>query len=44
MKNIYGSQIEKLVRDGLLAEDETGIRLTARGVDISNVVFEEFLF
>ena len=44
MKNIYGSQIEKLVKDGLLTEDEKGIRLTERGTDISNVVFEEFLF
>ena len=44
MKNIYGRQIEKLAADGLLQEDEKGIRLTERGTDISNVVFEEFLF
>lgn len=44
MKNIYGRQIEELVKDGLLKEDEIGIRLTVRGVDISNVVFEKFLF
>lgn len=44
MKNIYGSQIEELVKDGLLEEDGIGIRLTKRGVDISNVVFEKFLF
>ena len=44
MKNIYGSQIEELVKDGLLKEDEMGIRLTRRGVDISNFVFEKFLF
>lgn len=44
MKNIYGEQIEELVKDGLLEEDETGIRLTQRGVDISNYVFEKFLF
>jgi len=44
MKNIYGSQIEELLKDGLLEDDEKGIRLTARGVDISNVVFEKFLF
>ena len=43
MKNIYGSQIEELVKDELLQEDEIGIRLTARGVDISNFVFEKFL-
>ena len=28
----------------VLEEDETGIRLTRRGVDISNFVFEKFLF
>lgn len=44
MKNIYGSQIEELVKDELLQEDEIGIRLTKRGVDISNYVFEKFLF
>ena len=44
MKNIYGSQIEELVKDGLLEKDEIGIRLTRRGVDISNIVFEKFLF
>lgn len=44
MKNIYGRQIEELVKDGLLEEDEMGIRLTRRGVDISNFVFEKFLF
>ena len=44
MKNIYGSQIETLVQDGLLKEDETGIRLTKKGVDLSNIVFEKFLF
>ena len=44
MKNIYGAQIGELVRDGLLEEDDFGIRLTRRGVDISNFVFEKFLF
>lgn len=44
MKNIYGSQIEALVKEGLLEEDAVGVRLTRRGVDVSNVVFEKFLF
>ena len=44
MKNIYGEQIEKLVQENLLEEDEKGIRLTRKGVDISNYVFEKFLF
>ncbi len=44
MKEIYGRQIEELQADCLLAVGETGIRLTERGTDISNVVFEKFLF
>ncbi len=44
MKDIYGSQIAELEKDSLLEEDEVGIRLTRRGVDISNLVFEKFLF
>ncbi|MBQ9091040.1 MAG: oxygen-independent coproporphyrinogen III oxidase [Anaerotignum sp.] len=44
MKNIYGSQIEALVKEGLLEEDAVGVRLTRRGVDVSNIVFEKFLF
>ncbi len=41
---VDGIQIEELVKDELLQEDEIGIRLTKRGVDISNYVFEKFLF
>lgn len=44
MKNIYGGQIEELGKEGLLEEDERGIRLTKKGVDVSNYVFEKFLF
>lgn len=43
MGEVYGGQMAKLVRLGLLAEDGTGIRLTRRGTDVSNVVFGEFL-
>jgi len=43
MKEVYGSQIDKLTQQGLLAADGAGIRLTRRGVDVSNVVFGEFL-
>lgn len=41
---IYGTQERELVEAGLLAEDAKGIRLTRRGIDVSNVVFEKFLF
>lgn len=43
MGEVYGEQIAKLTRQGLVAEDETGIRLTRRGTDVSNVVFGKFL-
>lgn len=43
MREIYGTQIDSLKRDGLLHESETGIRLTRRGIDVSNFVFEKFL-
>lgn len=35
--------IEKNVADGLLLDDEEGIRLTARGMDLSNYVSAQFL-
>lgn len=44
MKQIYGAQIEGMKGKGLLEEDEIGIRLTRRGIDVSNFVFEKFLF
>lgn len=40
---VYGTQVRELIDVGLLAEDATGIRLTRRGIDVSNVVFEKFL-
>lgn len=43
MRAVYGEQIDRLTKQGLLAEDGTGIRLTRRGIDVSNVVFGEFL-
>lgn len=44
MMDVYGEQVTDLVAKGLLEQDETGIRLTKRGIDVSNVVFEQFLF
>jgi oxygen-independent coproporphyrinogen-3 oxidase len=35
--------IERLIRDGLLESDKTALRLTSRGVLLSNEVFSEFV-
>lgn len=43
MEEIYGEQLQELVREELLERDAAGIRLTRRGIDVSNVVFEKFL-
>jgi len=40
---IYGKQLEKLCRLGLLEEENDRIRLTERGIDVSNGVFCEFV-
>lgn len=43
MNSIYGAQLEKLEGDGLLINEKDQVRLTRRGIDISNYVFEKFL-
>lgn len=43
MWNVYGKQIEKLERQGLLEVHKPEIRLTELGVDVSNMVLYEFL-
>lgn len=43
LEEVYGEEIAKLKAEGLLAEKEGCLRLTARGVDVSNQVFIEFL-
>lgn len=40
---IYGNQLEKLVKSGLLEIKEDRIFLTNYGIDVSNTVFLEFL-
>ncbi len=40
---IYDKQIRKFSAQGLLEYDEANIRLTQKGIDISNVVFQELL-
>ena len=44
MEEIYGKQMEKLEREGLLESGGDRIFLTERGIDVSNAVFVEFLF
>ncbi|RGT73609.1 radical SAM family heme chaperone HemW [Mediterraneibacter massiliensis] len=42
--SVYGEQIQKLKEEGLLKEQEGFLTLTDFGIDISNYVFEKFLF
>lgn len=44
IREIYGAQIDKLKRLGLLQENGDKVRLTERGIDVSNAVFVEFIF
>lgn len=43
MQEMYGKAIAKLCEEGLLAEHGDCVRLTERGIDISNYVMSEFL-
>lgn len=43
IEEIYGTELRKLEVDGLLEVTEDTVRLTKRGIDISNYVFEQFL-
>ena len=43
IKEVYGSQIRRFKKEGLLTEQNGMIRLTSRGIDVSNYVFCEFL-
>jgi oxygen-independent coproporphyrinogen-3 oxidase len=39
----FAAPIRRLTRDGLLEQDGPRLRLTGRGVVLSNLVFQEFL-
>ena len=41
---VYGSVLERLAKEGLLIRQDGNIRLTKRGVNLSNYVMAEFLF
>ncbi len=46
LPQVYGKEVEKLIRQGLLKRveaDRDRIALTDRGIDVSNYVFEQFL-
>ena len=43
LQDIYGDVIAKNVRDGLLLDEGDRLRLTARGMDVSNYVMSQFL-
>ncbi|MDE7359149.1 MAG: radical SAM family heme chaperone HemW, partial [Lachnospiraceae bacterium] len=43
-EEIYGKQISSFTEQGLLEQEGRRLRLTPRGVDVSNAVFAAFLF
>ena len=44
VEKVYGEQIARLTAQGLLEQTGQSLRLTPRGIDVSNRVFAEFLF
>ncbi len=44
IEEVYGSVLERLFRQSLLEREGDRIRLTGRGIDISNYVMAQFLF
>lgn len=43
MEQCYGRELRKLTEEGLLQKNDGRIRLTERGVDVSNYVFSAFI-
>jgi len=43
MWNVYGDVLKKLEQQGLIEVEAPMVRLTERGIDVSNVVLSEFL-
>lgn len=44
IETVYGEVIERMCRQGLLEQEEKRLRLTGRGIDVSNYVMAQFLF
>lgn len=42
-QEVYGKSLAGLLEAGLIKRDGTQLRLTPRGIDLSNMVFAEFL-
>ena len=40
---IFNEEISKLIKNGLLTESKTNVCLTARGKEVANIVWEEFI-
>ena len=40
---LYRDRLNKLVEDGLIVVDLNHIKLTNKGLDLANLVFEEFI-
>lgn len=43
MENIYGEVIQKFLKEGLLLQEGATVRLSQRGIDVSNYVMSKFL-
>ena len=43
IETVYGSALTKLEKQGLLLREGDRIALTERGIDVSNLVFVEFV-
>ena len=43
LTNAYGAVIDKYTKIGLMETGDNYVRLTSRGIDVSNVIFGEFL-
>ena len=44
IEEVYGAVLERMYKQALLVREEDRIRLTERGLDVSNYVMAEFLF
>ena len=41
--SVYKNEIDKFIKNGLLIEENGYLRLSKKGIDLSNVVFSEFI-
>ena len=43
MKNFFNVEIQKLIKQKLIIEDEKTIKLSNKGIDLANLVWQEFV-